>query len=129
MRDRSALVVLVVVATLLAGGYHLVVADLPPEAAPDATFEVSGDADGGELVVEHVDGEAVASGSVTVLVYEDRRYLPDRTVHGTVWEVDAEAIGPGDRIVLEDPRFERGQRLVVRWFGDEGRANLHETRI
>ena len=32
-------------------------------------------------------------------------------------------------LVYEDPRFESGQRLVVRWFGGDGRTNLAEERL
>jgi len=129
MRDRTAIAVLCVVFAVAIGGYWFLTADLPAEDAPDADFEVTGDAVAGELTVEHVGGQSVSSESLRILVYEDQPILPDRTVHGTVWENETGVIQPGDRIELEDPRFEPGQRLVVRWFGDGGQANLHDTAI
>lgn len=129
MRDRTAIaVVLVGLAAAGAGGYVLT-NDLPDSETPDARFEVSGDPEAGELAVEHAGGAPVATGSLRVLVYEDRPVVPDRPVHGTVWETEAGAVRPGDRIELEDRRFEPGQRVVVRWFGDEGRATLETARF
>lgn len=127
MRDRAAIAVLAVVVAVAVGGSWFLTADLPAAEAPNADFEVTGDAAAGEVAVEHVEGKSIPSASLRILVYEDRPVLPDRTVHGTIWESDTGVIQPGDRIELEDPRFESGQRLVVRWFGDDGRANLHET--
>ncbi len=129
MRDRTAVAVLLLVLAAVVGGLLFSTSDLPAEQAPDATFEVGGDVAAEELVVEHAGGESLPSGSLRILVYEDRPVVPDRTVHGTVWETETELIQPGDRIELEDPRFESGQRVVVRWFGDGGQANLHEERI
>jgi hypothetical protein len=100
-----------------------------PEETPDATFEIDGDPGADELVVEHAGGASVESGSLRVLVYEDRPVVPDRTVHGSVWESDTGYLQPGARIELSDPRFEPGQRVVVRWFGDAGQANLHEATL
>ena len=128
MRDRTALAVLLAALVLAVAGWQVASTELAADDPPDATFSVSGDAAGGELVVEHDGGPALAPGSVRVLVYEERRVLPDRTVHGSTWD-DGAAIGPGDRLVLEDPRFEPGQRLVVRWYGDGGQATLSETRL
>ena len=126
MRDRTAAAVLLFLAVVALAGGQLLPADLAADEAPDATFAVDGDAEG--LVVEHAGGEPLESGTVRVLVYEERRLLPDRTVHGSTWDAGAD-VGPGDRLVLEDPRFAPGQRLVVRWYGEGGRANLHEARL
>ena len=126
MRDRTAAAVLLLLAVVVLAGGQLLTADLAAEAAPNATFTVDGDADG--LVVEHAGGEPLESGTVRVLVYEERRLLPDRTVHGTTWDAGT-AVESGDRLVLEDPRFAPGQRLVVRWYGEGGQANLHEARL
>ena len=125
MRDGVAVAVLL--GAVLAGGAYLGTAtmDLPTDAAPNATFAV-GELDGETVVVEHAGGEPLEPGSVRLLVYEDRRWLPDRTVHASNWEG---RVGPGDRRRLEDRRFEPGQRLVVRWFGEDGQANLEEARI
>ena len=129
MRDRVALGALLVVALAVLGGLWVQTTDLPADAAPEASFDAAADADADRLTVEHAGGEALPSGSIRVLVYEDRPVLPDRTVHGTVWETDAGAVVPGDRLELEDPRFEPGHRVVVRWFGDDGAVNLHESRF
>ena len=129
MRDRTAIAVLAVAFVVGLGGYWFLTADLPAEDAPDADFEVTDDIAADTIVVEHAGGQSIPSESLRILVYEDRWVLPDRTVHGTIWESDTGAIQPGDRIELEDPRFEPGQRVVVRWFGDDGRANLHETTL
>ena len=125
MRDGVAVAVLL--GAVLAGGVYLGTAttDLPTDAAPNATFAV-GELDGETVVVEHAGGEPVEG--LRVLVYEDRRVLPDRTVHATAWGVES-PVRPGEEVELEDPRFESGQRLVVRWFGDDGQANLSEQRI
>jgi len=129
MRDRIAFAFLLFVLLAAAGGIWLLTDDLPDEDVPDATFEVSGDVESGELIVEHADGESFESESLRVLVYEDRPVIPDRTVHGTIWETETGVIQPGDRIELDDPRFESGQRVVIRWFGDGGQANVYETTI
>ncbi len=129
MRDRIAVAVLVVVLLAIAAGFYVSTDDLPAEQTPDVTFEIETDPDTGELTVEHVDGEALSSGSVRVLVYEDRPIVPDRTVHGTLWETDTGSIQSGDRLELEEPRLEAGQRVVIRWFGEDGQANLDEVLI
>lgn len=129
MRDRTALAALLFAAALVAVGFSLSTSELPASATPDASFEIESDASAGELAVEHAGGESLPSGSIRVLVYEDRPIVPDRTVHGTLWETDSELILPGDRLELEDPRFAPGQRVVVRWFGDDGQANLRESTI
>ena len=129
MRDRIAFAFLLFVLLAAAGGIWLLTDDLPDENVPDATFEVAGDAESGELIVEHADGESFESESLRVLVYEDRPVIPDRTVHGTIWETETGVIQPGDRIELDDPRFESGQRVVIRWFGDGGQANVYDTTI
>jgi len=129
VRDRTAVAVLLFVLAAVAVGFLFSTSDLPAEQAPDATFEIGGDTAADELVVEHAGGESLPSGSIRILVYEDRPVIPDRTVHGTVWETETDLIQPGDRIELEDPRFEPGQRVVVRWFGDDGQANLHEATV
>ena len=125
MRDGVALAVLAVAALGTAAGLGYVTTDLPSRAAPDASFEATG-LENGSVTVEHAGGEPVEG--LRVLVYEDRRFLPDRTVHATAWGVES-PVRPGEKIELEDPRFESGQRLVVRWFGDDGQANLFEQRI
>jgi len=129
VRDRIAFAVLLFALLAVVAGFYISTGDLPAEDAPDATFEVEADLGAGELAVEHAGGESLPSGSIRVLVYEDRPLVPDRTVHGTIWETDTELIQPGNRIELEDPRFDAGQRVVVRWFGDDGQANLHETSV
>ena len=128
MRDRTAAAVLILLAVAALAGWQVLTADLAADGAPNATFTVEGDPADGELVVAHGGGEVLASGSVRVLVYEERPLLPDRTVHGSTWEA-AGGVGPGDRLVLEDRRFAPGQRLVVRWFGESGRSNLQEARL
>ena len=125
MRDGVALVALVVVALGTAAGLGHVTTDLPPGAAPDASFEATG-LENGTVTVKHVSSEPVEG--LRVLVYEDRRFLPDRTVHAAAWGVET-PVRPGERLKLEDPHFESGQRLVVRWFGGDGRANLAEERL
>lgn len=127
MRDRTAVAILLVVAVVALVGFNLVTSDLPESAVPDAQFEAT--YDGEELVVEHAGGESFESESLRILVYEDRPLVPDRTVHGTIWEADGQLIQSGDSITLEDPRFETGQRLVVRWFDDSGQANVHESEL
>jgi len=125
VRDGAAVAVLAV--ALLAGGVYLGAAttDLSAAAAPNATFVVS-DLDGETAVVEHAGGEPVETGSVRLLVYDDRSGVPDRTVHAS--NCDG-TVRPGDRRRLEDRRFDPDQRLVVRWFGEGGRTNLEEARI
>ena len=125
MRDGVAVAVLAVIALGTAAGLGYVTTDLPPEAAPDASFEAT-NLENGTVTVEHAGGEPVEG--LRVLVYGDRQFLPDRTVHATAWGVES-PVRPGEEIELEDPRFESGQRLVVRWFGDDGQANLFEQRI
>ncbi len=117
------------VAALVAAGFYMTTSDIPQSAAPDAEFDVEGDATPGALVVEYAGGESLSSGSLRILVYEDRPIVPDRPVHGTIWETETGSIQPGNRLELEDPRFEPRQRIVVRWFGDDGRANLHESKF
>lgn len=129
MRDRTAAAILLALLAVVAVGFVVSTDDLPRGAAPDAAFDIEGDATAGELAVEHAGGESVASGSLRILVYEDRPIIPDRTVHGTLWETETGVIQPGNRLELEDPRIEPGQRVVVRWFGDDGQANLHESTI
>ncbi|MDR9382139.1 MAG: type IV pilin N-terminal domain-containing protein [Natronomonas sp.] len=129
MRDSAAVAVLLVAVAAAVGGLWFVTADLPDAETPNATFEVTGDASAGELTVEHAGGDSVASESLRILVYEDRPIVPDRTVHGTIWGTDTGMIQPGDRIALEDRRFDDRQRLVVRWFGDGGQATIYETTI
>ncbi|MEF8807903.1 hypothetical protein [Natronomonas sp.] len=126
---RAPAVALVLVAVVAVGLWLLpTLLQAPPEAVPDASFEVSGDPAEDRLVVEYVDGDAFESGELAVIVYEDRPVVPDRTVHRTTWETNT-TIRPGDRLELDDPRFEAGQRVVIRWFGDAGQANLHETDL
>jgi hypothetical protein len=127
VRDRTAIAVVLLGLAVAAGGAYVLTTDLPEEAAPDADFEVSGDPAAGELVVEHAGGTSVSSGSLRILVYEDRPLVPDRAVHGTVWEAETGLVRPGDRIELEDRRFESGQRVAIRWFGDAGQATLDEA--
>jgi hypothetical protein len=128
MRDRT--VVAALIGALLVGvvAWYATPTELSPGAAPNASFTVDGDP-GERVVVEHAGGAALKSGSLRVLVYEDRPIVPDRTVHGSTWRANDSRIDPGDRLSLADPRFEAGQRLVVRWYGDEGQATLHETRL
>jgi hypothetical protein len=111
------------------GGLWLLPALLqaPPEAVPNASFDVDADPAENRLVVEHAGGETFDSGELAVLVYDERPVVPDRTVHRTTWETNT-TVRPGDRLELEDRRFEPGQRVVVRWFGEAGQANLHESR-
>ena len=127
MRDRTAAATLLVVAAVALGWLYVGTVDLPAEEAPEADFEVDGDPGEGELVVEFTGGDRLESGSLAVLVYEDRTLLPDRTVHRSTWEAEGAYIDDGDRLELEDPRLEPGQRLVVRYYGDDGQANLFET--
>lgn len=129
MRDSTAIAVLFVGLIVAAGGSWILTAELSADDPPDATFEVAGDAAAGELTVEHAGGDAVATESLRILVYEDRPIVPNRTVHATIWETETGLIQPDDRIELDDPRFEDGQRLVVRWFGDDGQASIYETSI
>ncbi|MFT4883020.1 MAG: hypothetical protein ACI8U4_000518 [Natronomonas sp.] len=128
MRRAPAVALLFV--AVVAFGLWLLPAFLqaPPEAVPDASFEVDGDPADDRLVVEYVDGDTFESGELAVIVYEDRPVVPDRTVHRTTWETNT-TVRPGDRLELDDPRFEPGQRVVVRWFGEAGQANLHEADL
>ena len=127
MRDRVAVVVFLLAVVAAAVGGSLLTTDAPPSAAPNADFAVTGDPSD-TVTVEHVGGDSLDSGAVRVLVYEDRPLIPDRTVHATTWE-EPGLIQETDRLEVEDPRFESGQRLVVRWFGDEGPATLYETHL
>jgi len=129
VRDRTALAVLFVALAAAGGGVWVLTAELPAAETPDANFVVEGDPEAGALAVEHTGGETLESGSLRVLVYEDRPIVPDRTVHGTIWDTETGVIQPGDRVELEDRRFTPGQRVVVRWFGDDGQANLHEAVV
>ena len=124
MRDRTAIAALLILFSIAGIGLSASASDLPAERAPDTTFEIEGDPAAGELAVEHAGGESLSSGSLRILVYGDRPIVPDRPVHGSVWETETGLIQPGNRIELEDRRFESGQRVVVRWFGEEGQANL-----
>lgn len=128
MRRVPAVVLLLVV--VAAVGLWLLPAFLqaPPEAVPNASFDVTGDPAEDRLVVEYTDGGGFDSGELAVLVYEDRPVVPDRTVHRTTWQTNT-TVRPGDRLELEDPRFEPGQRVVIRWFGEDGQANLHESKL
>ena len=125
MRDAVAVVVIAVAALGVVVGLGYVTADLPAEDAPEASFEAS-DLENGTVAVEHVGSEPVEG--LRILIYEDRRFLPDRTVHAAAWGVET-PVRPGERLKLEDPHFESGQRLVVRWFGGDGRTNLAEERL
>jgi hypothetical protein len=129
VRDSTAIAAVLVAVAAVVTGLWFVTAELSADDPPDATFEVTGDAAAGELTVEHAGGDSVASESLRILVYEDRPIAPDRPVHGTIWVTETGLIRPDDRIALEDRRFEPGQRLVVRWFGDDGQASIYETRI
>ena len=108
----------------MVAGFELVRSDPPPAATPNATFEVT-DLDDDTVVVAHAGGAPVDADAVRILVPEERRLLPDRTVHGSTWAAPGR-IRQGDRRRLEDPRFEPGQRLIVRWFGPDGQATLSE---
>ena len=129
MRDRTAVAAFLFLLAIAGLGLYSSTTDLPAERAPDATFEIDGDPAADELTVEHAGGESLSSGSLRILVYEDRPIVPDRTVHGTLWETDTGWIQPGNRIELEDQRFAPGQRVVVRWFGEAGQANLETATI
>ena len=129
VQDRTALAALFVALAAAGGGFWVLTADLPAAETPETSFAVEGDPEAGTLAVEHAGGETLESGSIRILVYEDRPIVPDRTVHGTIWETETGVVQPGDRIELEDRRFAPDQRLVVRWFGDDGQANLHETDL
>ncbi len=124
MRDGVAAVVLVVALVGSVAGFGVVTSELSAETTPEATFAVS-DLDDGRVVVEHAGGEPLAA-TVRILVYDERRVLPDRTVHASNWNG---TIRPGERRRLADPRFEPGQRLVVRWYGGDGQANLASARL
>ncbi|TKR25189.1 type IV pilin [Natronomonas salsuginis] len=129
MRDSTAIAAVLVAVAAVVTGLWFVTAELSADDPPDAMFEVMGDASAGELTVQHVGGDSVGSESLRILVYEDRPIVPDRTVHGTIWETETGLIRPDNRITLEDRRFEPGQRLVVRWFGDDGQESIYETTI
>ena len=124
MRDAIAIIALAVAALGVVASLGYVTADLPAEDAPEASFEAS-DLENGTVAVEHVGSEPVEG--LRVLVYEDR-FLPNRTVHAAARGVET-PVRPGERLELEDPRFESRQRLVVRWFGGDGQANLAEERL
>lgn len=126
MRDRTAGTILIGVLVLCVAAWYVMPSELSDDAVPNATFTVDGEI-GGDVFVEHAGGGSFESGSIRVLVYENRPVIPDRTVHGTTWRQNDSRIWPGDRLVLTDPRFEAGQRVVVRWYGDDGQAVLHET--
>ncbi|WP_254839816.1 type IV pilin N-terminal domain-containing protein [Natronomonas marina] len=126
MRDGVAVAVLAVAFLGVGVWFATTTTDLPSEAAPNATFSVN-DLDDGTVAVEHAGGEPLDGDAVRVLVYEDR-LLPDRTVHASTWAENG-TVGPGDRLRIEDPRIESGHRVVVRWFGENGQANLAETRL
>lgn len=127
MRDGAALAVLAVLVVGAGIGLAVTTTDLPADRSPDATFDVR---ESGEdaVVVEHVGGDTLSADAVRLLVYEDRRFLPDRTVHASTWG-EAGRVRPGDRRRLQDRRFATGQRLVVRWYGEAGQANLAEARL
>jgi hypothetical protein len=129
VRDRTAVSLIAVLVVAAAGGFYVFTADLAPAETPDATFDVDTDFGTDTVVVEHTGGESLASGSVRVLVFERRPVVPDRPVHGTVWEASGPLIQPGARLELEDQRFEPGQTLVVRWYGEDGQGNLAETTV
>ena len=124
MRDGVAAVVFVVALVGSVAGFGAVTSQLSADSTPDADFAVSS-LDDGRVIVEHVGGEPLEA-TVRVLVYEERRFLPDRTVHASDWNG---TVRPGERLRLEDPRFEPGQRLVVRWYGGDGQANLVSARL
>lgn len=127
MRDRTAVAALLLLVAIAGIGLYSSTSDLPAGETPDATFEVESDPAADALAVEHAGGASLDSGSLRILVYEERPIIPDRPVHGTLWETESGLIQPGNRIELEDPRFESGQRVVVRWYGEAGQGNLHET--
>jgi hypothetical protein len=124
VRDGVAAVVFVVALVGSVAGFGAVTSQLSADSTPDADFAVSS-LDDGRVIVEHVGGEPLEA-TVRVLVYEERRFLPDRTVHASDWNG---TVRPGERLRLEDPRFEPGQRLVVRWYGGDGQANLASARL
>ena len=124
MRDGVAAAVLVAALVGSVAGFGIVTSQLSVESAPAADFAVS-DLDDGQVVVEHTGGRSLDA-TVRVLVYEERWFLPDRTVHASNWNG---TVRPGERLRLEDPRFEPGQRLVVRWYDGDGQANLASARI
>ncbi|WP_181691461.1 type IV pilin N-terminal domain-containing protein [Natronomonas sp. LN261] len=82
MRDRTAVAALLIGLAAAAGGGWFFVATLSTDAVPEADFEVTADAEANELTVEHAGGETITSGSLRILVYEDRPAVPDRTVQG-----------------------------------------------
>jgi hypothetical protein len=124
VRDGVAAVVFVVALVGSVAGFGAVTSQLSADSTPDADFAVSS-LDDGRVIVEHIGGEPLEA-TVRVLVYEERRFLPDRTVHASDWNG---TVRPGERLRLEDPRFEPGQRLVVRWYGGDGQANLASARL
>lgn len=127
MRDGVALVVLAVAAVAATAWFGMMATDLRADRVPNASFDVN-HFENGTVVVEHAGGEPLDADSVRLLVYEDRRVLPDRTVHGSHWD-ETGTVRPGDRRRLEDRRIEAGHRLVVRWFGVDGQAKLAEVRL
>ncbi|PSQ17696.1 hypothetical protein BRD02_03005 [Halobacteriales archaeon QS_8_69_73] len=124
MRDGVAAVVFVVALVGSVAGFGAVTSQLSADSTPDADFAVSS-LDDGRVVVEHVGGEPLEA-TVRIIVYEERRFLPDRTVHASGWNG---TVRPGKRLRLEDQRFEPGQRLVIRWYGGDGQANLASARL
>jgi len=126
VRD-GVLVVRAVARVGVVAGFELARSDPPPAATPNATFEAT-NLDDDTVVVEHAGGAPVDADAVWILVPEERRLLPDRTVPGSTWAAHGR-IRQGDRRRLEDPRFEPGQRLIVRWFGHDGQATLSEGRL
>jgi len=127
MRDGLAVAVLALAVVGAAAWFGMATTEVPAGQTPNASFTVT-DLENDTLVVEHAAGDAVAADTLRVLVYEDRRVLPDRTVHASDWGRNG-SVRPGDTRRLRDRRFESGQRLVVRWYGEAGQATLSERRI
>lgn len=127
MRDGVAVAVLAVAVVGAAAWFGTATMEAPPGQTPNASFAVS-ELDDDTLVVEHADGVPVSADSLRLLVYEDRRVLPDRTVHASRWGENG-TVRPGDARRLRDRRFEPGQRLVVRWYGEDRQATLAERRL
>jgi hypothetical protein len=73
VRDAVAVIVLAVAALGVVAGLGYVTADLPAEAAPEASFEAS-DLENGTVVVEHVGSEPVEG--LRVLIYRLSRRMP-----------------------------------------------------
>jgi hypothetical protein len=80
------------------------------------------------VVVDHAGGAPVDADAVRPFVSEERRLLPDRTVPGSTWTAHGR-IRQGDRRRLGDPRFEPGQRFIVRRFGPDGQTTRSEGRL